>query len=70
MKNEIRDIGDRKQLFLDHTLAEKTEGVSLRMNTPAMTGDLVVSRDQPWEKLEGARIGHCSSVIREFCVHK
>lgn len=65
MKNEIRDIGDRKQLFLDHTLAEKTEGVSLRMNTPAMTGDLVVSRDQPWEKLEGARIGHCSSVIRE-----
>ena len=65
VKNQIREVESCKQLFLDHTLVERSEGVRLVMNSPYQTGDLIVAPDQAWETMAGARIGHCSSVIRE-----
>ena len=59
-----REIGGFKQLFLDSSLAAELEGVSLRTNTPDMPAEPVIKPDLPWEARQGARIGHCSSVIR------
>ncbi|MBM3854144.1 MAG: hypothetical protein FJ399_13475, partial [Verrucomicrobia bacterium] len=44
------EIGSRKQLFVDHKFIESDEGVTLVMNPPVRTGELLIVPDAPWEK--------------------
>lgn len=59
----VLDIGARKQLFIDHKFIEHAEGVTLRMHTPARTGDVLIKPDAEWEK--DLRIASYSSVALE-----
>ncbi len=57
------DIGPRKQLFIDHKFIESSEGVSLTVNPPVRSGELLITTDAPWEK--NLRVSSYSSVIAE-----
>lgn len=57
------DVGSRKQLFIDYKFIESAEGVSLGMNPPMRTGDVILAADAPWEK--AMRVAHYSSVQSE-----
>ncbi len=43
------DIGSGRQLFLDDWLIQSREGVSLTVNRPAKTGELLLTADKAWE---------------------
>ncbi len=60
-----REIGvsSRKQLFIDHKFIESAEGVSLVMNPPQRTGEMLVKADAPWEK--NLAIGSYSTILLE-----
>ena len=57
------EVGSRKQLFIDHKFIESAEGVSLVMNPPMRTGEMIVTADAAWEKK--LRVAHYSSVQAE-----
>jgi hypothetical protein len=42
------DLGDRRELFVDHFLIERLEGVELRLGQPVPAG-VALRLDQPWE---------------------
>lgn len=44
------ELGSRRELFVDHFLIEKLDGLSLRMHEPANDG-IALKLDQPWEGL-------------------
>jgi hypothetical protein len=46
------DIGDRRELFVDHHLIERLAGVELRAGTPRRA-EVVLKFDQPWEYASG-----------------
>lgn len=48
LEPEIRDIGSRRELFVDHRLIERMEGCALRLHTP-QPGETVLRFDRPWE---------------------
>lgn len=54
---------NRKQLFIDTTFIEASEGVTQTMNPPYQTGEVLLTADQPWE--QGAYVGSYCSVIKE-----
>jgi len=45
---EVLDIGNRREIFIDYYLIEKLSNVSLKMNTP-YPGECVLKFDKPWE---------------------
>lgn len=47
-QGSVRDIGDRKQLFIDHRFIQHAEGVELHMNPPVKCG-VVLSGNNSWE---------------------
>jgi hypothetical protein len=59
----VEPVGSRKQLFIDHKLIETSEGVTLTMNPPRRTGEVLVKPDSPWET--GLRLGSDTSVLKE-----
>lgn len=42
------DVGERRELFVDHFLIERLEGVELRLHHPVPAG-VALRLDQPWE---------------------
>ena len=56
-------VGGDKQLFIDDKFIESSEGVTLVMNTPYQTGEILLTTDQPWE--QGAYIGSYNSILKE-----
>ena len=44
-----RDVGSRRQLFIDPRFIERSTGISLRMNPPVQHPDPVLVPDRPWE---------------------
>ena len=44
------DVGARKQLFTDYKFIESAEGVTLVLNPPSRTGEVLVKADAAWEK--------------------
>jgi hypothetical protein len=57
------DIGSRKQLFIDYKFIEAAEGVSLTMNPPARTGEVLIQADAPWE--QGNVLGSYGTVMAD-----
>jgi hypothetical protein len=50
------DLGDRRELFVDHALIDRLDNVELRLATPRDEGE-VFRFDQPWE---GTFTGYCT----------
>ena len=46
---EIRDIGSRRELFVDRFLVDQLNGVRLQLHHPR-PAEMAVTLDQPWEK--------------------
>jgi hypothetical protein len=46
--NQVADIGDRRQLFVDSRLIERMDKVSLRLHEP-VSGGVAIKLDRPWE---------------------
>lgn len=61
----IRDLGSRLELFVDHYLIERMEGVTLELNRPVDAGE-VLRFDKPWE---GAFAGY-ATVIKDGDVYR
>ncbi|MCX6623119.1 MAG: hypothetical protein NTY38_19040 [Acidobacteria bacterium] len=59
----VLDAGSRKQLFVDYKFIESAEGVTLTMNPPVRTGEVVIKPDAPWES--EMVTGSYSSVFKE-----
>ena len=57
------DLGWRKQVFVDHKFIESLEGVSLVMNPPVRTAEVLLKPDAPWEKT--LEIGGYSTIAVE-----
>ena len=53
----------RRQLFIDHKFIESAEGVSLVMNAPQRTGEVLLQADAAWEKR--LRVGSYGTVAVE-----
>jgi hypothetical protein len=45
----VIEVGSRKQLFIDYKFVESAEGVTLVMNPPWRTGEVLVEPDASWE---------------------
>lgn len=43
------DIGDRKQLFIDHRFIDQSEGINLQVNPPVKLPGPVLWAEKPWE---------------------
>lgn len=54
------DVGDRRQLFIDHLFVQDTRGVALETHQPRKTGERTIATDRPWEH---GGIGPYSSVL-------
>ena len=50
---QVRDVGTRKQLFIDDRFIEARENVTLRLNSPQKLGIVLDSEDTPWENGTG-----------------
>ena len=48
MSSDVRGLGSRKHLFIDLSLADRTEGVALGVNPPRL-GGIAIGRDRAWE---------------------
>ncbi|MEY4938363.1 MAG: hypothetical protein RIQ93_98 [Verrucomicrobiota bacterium] len=57
------EVGNRKQLFIDHKSIQAADGVTLTMNPPMRTGEVLIQADAPWEKK--LRVAHYSSIQAE-----
>ncbi|MFP4028143.1 MAG: hypothetical protein ACLFWL_10155 [Candidatus Brocadiia bacterium] len=44
------NIGNRKQLFVDDALIEKSSALELTMNPPHRTSNPLIQKDRPWEQ--------------------
>ena len=45
---EVKDIGDRRQLFVDRSLIDRMDGLALRLHEPVSDG-AAIGIDKPWE---------------------
>ena len=59
----VIDIGDRKQLFIDDKFIASSDNVTLTMNPPHQTGEILLTPDEPHE--EGGYTGLYASVMKE-----
>ncbi len=46
------DVGGEKQLFIDKKFIESSRDITLVMNSPNKTGEVLIKADQPWETVE------------------
>jgi len=53
------DVGDRKQLLIDHRFIAESKNVTLHMNRPRKMGAVLLP-DKPWESRD---IGFCVTVL-------
>ena len=58
------DVGPRKQRFLDEKFIESSQNVTLTMNPPYQTGEVLITADQPHE--EGELLGDDMEPIEGF----
>ena len=74
MGTDVTDLGSRKHLFIDLSLADRASGVALGVNPPRL-GGIAIGRDRAWEHhihfqntvLDDNGLGRCwylASVIR------
>ncbi len=62
----VRDIGNRRQVFVDRTLIESSRNVRRNANPPRRAGEILIAPEEPWETAhEKAMIGVYSSVLQE-----
>ena len=59
----VIDVGNRKQLFIDDKFIASSENVTLTMNPPHQTGEILLTPDAPHE--EDGHVGLYSSVLKE-----
>lgn len=55
------EIGNRRQVFIDHKFIKESEGVELAVHQPLKTGDYTIQPEHPWES---GGIGPYSSVLK------
>ena len=55
------NIGDKRQVFIDGRLIDKSEGIKLVVHRPDRTGEIVLRCDRPWEE----RLGQYHSVLKD-----
>ena len=55
------DIGDRRQVFIDHRFLESSQGVRLRVHPPRKTGEMTIAQEHPWES---RRVGLYGTVLK------
>jgi acetyl esterase/lipase len=55
-----RDIGSRRELFVDHYLIERLDGARLEIGRPQPAG-VALKYDKPWD----GPISHCTTVIKD-----
>jgi hypothetical protein len=60
LEPEARDIGNRRQVFIDNRFVEDAVGVRLVVHQPVKTKELTLAPEHPWEK----HIGAYSTVIK------
>jgi len=56
----IRDIGSRRELFVDHYLIERLDGARLEIGRPQPAG-VAIKYDKPWD----GPISHCTTIIKD-----
>ena len=59
----VIDVGDQKQLFIDHKFIESSEGITLTAQQPMQMREKLVTTDAPWEA--DAHVGSYSTVVQE-----
>ncbi len=57
------DVGSRKQLFIDEKFIESSQNITLTMNPPYQTGEMLITADQPHEEAGMAYL--YSSVLKD-----
>jgi len=64
---DVRDIGDRIEMFVDEWLIEEKKNVSLKLNPPTKR-EVVLTRDEPWEDIWMCYVGvfHDEDRIRMY----
>lgn len=55
------DIGDRRQVFIDHRFLDSSQGVQLRVHPPRKTGEMTIPQEHPWES---RRVGLYGTVLK------
>ena len=55
------DVGDRRQVFIDHRFLESSQGVRLRVHPPRKTGEMTIAQEHPWES---RRVGLYGTVLK------
>ncbi len=55
------DIGERRQVFIDHRFLESSQGVRLRVHPPQKTGEMTIAQEHPWES---RRVGLYGTVLK------
>ena len=55
------DVGDRRQVFIDHRFLESSQGVRLRVHPPRKTGEFTIAQEHPWES---RRVGLYGTVLK------
>ena len=60
------DIGDRKQLFIDHRFVARSEGITLTVNPPVKK-EQVLKGEMPWEDM---RLGAYATILEDDGVYK
>lgn len=48
-ESKVLNIGDRKQLFIDHRFIDQSEGITLKVNPPVKRQEPVLWAEKPWE---------------------
>jgi hypothetical protein len=62
----VLEIGSERQLFLDELIVERRDGISLTMNAPYQTGELLIAADAPWEQGPDTLVwGNCGTVLED-----
>lgn len=57
----VLDVGDRRQLLIDHRFLDQARGVELCVHRPRKTGEMTIKPDHEWEK---GGVGPYSSVMK------
>ncbi|MCL5742350.1 MAG: hypothetical protein M1541_00275 [Acidobacteria bacterium] len=60
---EPLDIGNRRQLFIDHRFMASRKNVELKVHPPRKTGDIIVRSERPWT------LGGYSCVLKDGDVY-
>lgn len=62
---QVLEIGNRRELFVDHYLIDRLQGTRLKLHEPQLAG-VALKFDRPWE---GAFVGYCT-VIKDGDVYR